>query len=429
MPEGRCTLEIFVNGGWTTAATVRVEDTARGISSPSTFEYDFDYLDAIEGAFEARDARAVSCRYPLNYEDHAEATWPAFLLDLVPAGAARRHWEARQQLPDNSTSDWPVLVRGAGNPPGNVRVAEAVEVPAAGEHPGFERDEVIRRGEDFIEYARASGAPVSGSTGAGGDSPKFLLREDLAGRWHADGALPDDRTRRCWIVKYPRNRGDVGDRLVLEAEAGYHGIAKRIGVRTHGRVEWQDDCLFVERFDRIVTPGGIERLGLESLYSLAGVAEFGASMRKERMAAAIAQFATDPASELREFLLRDVLDVAMGNTDNHGRNTSVIKHADGKIALSPLYDFAPMMLDRSGIARVCRWQHEDAGYPEWRNVLTYLGELGLAPGPTRVWLRDLAEAVLALPVTMSDLGVPAAVINACKPRIHRVGDALAALPA
>jgi len=406
-----------------------MEDTAAGTTSPARFEYDFDYLGSMGHALGARDSRAASCRYPLSYEDHPERTWPAFLLDLMPSGAARRHWETRYGLPNNASSDWHVLVRGGGNPPGNLRVAEAVEPdPASPSHLGFAREEVVARAADFIEYARASGAPVSGSSGAGGDSPKFLLREDLRGRWHADGALPDDRTRACWIVKFPRNRADPADRLILRAEAAYHRVAARFGARTHGRVEWESDCLFVERFDRIVTGRTVERLGLESLASLVGVAEFGVPIRKERLTAAIAQFVRDPAKELREFLLRDVLDVALGNTDNHGRNTSVLKHADGRVALSPLYDFAPMFLDRSGIARVSRWA-DDSGLPDWAQAAESLSEHGLDAAETRRWLGGLADPVRELPTTMRDCDVPSEVVAESTNRIHRVGDALARLSA
>lgn len=429
MPGERCQIELFVDGSWRTAATVHVEDTAAGTTSPGRFEYDFDYLGTAGNAFGARDARAASCRFPLNYEDHPERTWPAFLLDLMPAGFARRHWETRFGLPNNAWSDWAVLVRGAGNPPGNLRVAEAVEKePPPGSHPGFAREEVVARAADFIEYARTNGAPVSGSTGAGGDSPKFLLREDLEGRWHADGALPDDRTRCCWIVKFPRNRADATDRLILRAEAAYHRVAARFGIRTYGRVEWENDCLFIQRFDRIVTGRAVERLGLESLASLVGLAEFGVPIRKERLAAGIARFVGDRATELREFLQRDVLDVALGNTDNHARNTSVLKHADGRVALSPLYDFAPMFLDRSGIARVSRWA-DDLGFPDWARAAEALEEHGLDPVETRRWLHALAGPVRDLPATLRDCDVPAEVVAECGGRIQRVADALARLAA
>ncbi len=271
--------------------------------------------------------------------------------------------------------------------------------------------------------AHQCGAPVSGSSGAGGDSPKFLLREDHDGRWHADGVLPDDRTRACWLVKFPRTR-DASDRLVLEAEASYHRIASRFGARTGGEVTWERDCLFVPRFDRVIHSGHVDRLGLESVCSLAGVAEFGAPVPKEKLARALGAYASEKETELREFVLRDVLDVALGNTDNHARNTSVLKRTGGFVGLSPIYDFAPMFLDARGIARVCRWA-DGSDFPNWNGVGAALVSLGLHPGTTKRWLGGLGERVAELPAVMRDCGAPDAVTARCKERIARVARALA----
>ena len=421
-----CGLEVHVDGEWCRAGTVHVEDTSKGIPSPGRFEYDFDYLDRMSDALGVRDARAVSCRYAVGYESFEEKRWPAFLLDVIPSGAARRFWEAKLGLPNTDGSDWQALIAGAAHPPGNVRIADAKDhYDGPPDHPGFPRSDILDRHEGFIEYAHACGAPISGSSGAGGDSPKFLLREDLHGRWHADGALPDERTKACWLVKFPRTL-ERSDQIILEAEAAYHRVARLMGVRTYGEVTWERDCLFVPRFDRIVADVRVEYLGLESLCSLSGVAEFGVPIAKERLATALAAFTTDRKSDLREFVLRDLLDVALGNTDNHARNTSVIKRADGRIALSPLYDLAPMILDRRGIARVCRWA-DRSDYPDWSRVADALGPLGLEVAETKRWLRGLADPFGTLPNTMRECGVPDVVVARCKERVVRVARSLAAV--
>lgn len=47
-------------------------------------------------------------------------------------------------------------------------------------------------------------------------------------------------------------------------------------------------------------------------------------------------------AEIIEYVLRDVLNRAAGDTDNHGRNTALQKRTDGWIGLTPRFDFAPM---------------------------------------------------------------------------------------
>lgn len=426
----RCHLEIHLDGGWHTAGELCMDEPARGMQSAASFDYDFDFLDRYAHRLGARDVHAVSCRYGLGYQAYRQESWPAFLLDIVPSGAARRTWERELELPNTSASDWPLLLRGGDNPIGNLRIREAAaasrnQVTAA--HPGFARAEVLARATDFLEYARRSGAAVAGGSGAGGDAPKFLLREDHDGRYHADGALADEHTARLWLVKFPRS-GHVDDRAVLRAEAIYWQIATQLGVRTAGALEWVDDTLFVPRFDRVREGNAIRYLGVESLCSLAGVAEFGVAIAKERLAAAVvAHVSVQPEAELRELLLRDVLDLALGNTDNHARNTAVLKHVDGTVALSPLFDFAPMFLDTQGIARVCRWRSERTGALDWHDVVRALEPHGLDAAKTLRWLAELSETVRVLPTLLHDAGLEPRVLARCAPLIERTAGSLEAL--
>ena len=417
---GKCLLEVHAEGAWRTAAEVRVDDTAAGPHSPSRLEYNVDYVDAMGQALGTRDLRAVSCRHPVTYEEVVLDRWPAFLLDIIPSGAGRRWWEARLGLPNLPRSDWALLLEGGGNPVGNVRVAGAAAAAAGQpEHPGFERTEVLERGAEFIEYAHQHGAWIAGGSGAGGDAPKLLLREDDCGMLHADGSLDDARTRKAWFVKFPRSSRDA-DRMILRAEAAYHRIAKQLGARTSAAPTWESDAFFMLRFDRIVEASSVQRLGLESLYALAGVTDWGATVSKEVLAATVARFVTEPRGELHELLLRDVLDVALGNTDNHGRNTAVSKSIDGRIELSPLYDFAPMVLDPQGIARVCRWRAEDSGFPDYASVAEELGRHGLDASATKRWLVELGDRVAELPALMKEEDIPPFVVDALERRIARV---------
>ncbi|WP_258197996.1 HipA domain-containing protein [Pseudomonas capeferrum] len=47
---------------------------------------------------------------------------------------------------------------------------------------------------------------------------------------------------------------------------------------------------------------------------------------------------------------RDLINKTLGNFDNHGRNTAIIRGQNG-LSLAPIYDLAPMVLDAEGITR------------------------------------------------------------------------------
>jgi serine/threonine-protein kinase HipA len=227
-------------------------------------------------------------------------------------------------------------------------------------------------------------------------------------------------------VKFPRTRDGV-DRRILEVEAAYHRVAKAFGARTFGDVTWAEDCLFVPRFDRLREGNKVTYLGMESLCSLAGVSEYGVPVAKETLAQAVALYTTDPTQELKEFLLRDVLDVALGNTDNHARNTAVLKMPDGRIELSPLYDLAPMVLDPRGIARVCRWKDKGV-VPRWEEVSESVESMAaLSVRDVRSFLRDLGPRVEELGAIMRACGVPKDILTKRESAIDQVARSLLAL--
>jgi serine/threonine-protein kinase HipA len=433
----QCTIEIHHHGQWHTAALFEPAETVhqQGYRSPGRLSYDVAYAGQY---LHSGISHALSCRYPLGFELHNEQQWPAFLLDILPAGAGRRFWLQRLQQHDGATADWSLLVNGSGNPIGNLRVREASMQAAEDttEHAGFSYEDVVEHQSDFIEYAWQHGAPVAGSSGAQGDAPKFLLTQDKQHRWHSDGALADSCCHKHWLLKFPKS-ARLADLRVLRNEAAYYEVARWFGVRTGEALRLDNDALFIPRFDRIVQGDGVTRLGVGSLASLAGVSEFGAATSQNSYCHAIATHTTAPQQELLEFVRRDVLNTALGNTDNHGRNTAVIRYADNQVLLSPLYDFAPMILDPQGIARVSRWETrvengcenglekrseevEEQGRPRWKLLTAYLCNLGCEESEVLAMWRELAEKVPQLPAVMQRSGVDAELIVQLQGRITAV---------
>ncbi len=417
----KCEIEIFIKGQWQHAASFTPEASQlnRGYRGKGLLCYEIPFVGQFLEASEA----AISCRYPVNFEHHYAEHWPPFLLDILPSGAGRRYWLQQLNLADGASVDWELLIKGAGNPPGNIRIANAAP-PPTGNHPGFTYQEVVERGEYFIEYAQSHGAPVSGSSGAQGDAPKFLLTQNGEGNWHADGALPDCQAAKHWLVKYPRGKQPT-DYAVLRNERAYYEVARELGLRVGAPLQFDNNALFIPRFDRETSDNGVMRHGLESLCSLAGIAEFGASPSQNLLLDALARYSSCRDEDLKEFIYRDILNVAMGNTDNHPRNSAVIK-TDKQVRLSPLFDFAPMILDDQGIARCCRWEGdaEEAGRPEWGRVAELLQPYGIDSKLFRKELRHFAEKIILLPKIMQRHGVDEDLIERLQPRVDNVYQSL-----
>jgi serine/threonine-protein kinase HipA len=416
-------IEIFLAGRWQSAGVFSPDEKSihRGIACSGTFEYDIDYtVEHLENLPNHR----VGLNYPVSFELFRSPCWPAFFLDIMPAGAGRRVWLRRLGLTDGAEADWELLEKGAGNPPGNIRIAGAA-LPPGLPHPGFTRDEIVEKNADFIEYAEERGAVVAGATDVQGDAPKFLLVRDHDLRWHPDGALPDNEVHDFWIVKFPRGKTDA-DRTVLRNEAPYLEVARQFGLRVGAPLERIEDALFIPRFDRTIAGGAVQRHGLESLCSVAGIAEYGRRGDHAQFCKAISRHAADPKTEIIEYLRRDILNAALRNTDNHGRNTAFLKQEDGLAALSPVYDFAPMFLDPEGIPRSSRWEGElepTIGRPSWGLIAQSLASVVKPDELQAVLLRD-AEAVAGLPETMKGCGVEDQVIDRVAHRCSEIADDL-----
>lgn len=422
-------IEIFYQNDWHLAATFTLLGESaweQGYRAPGLLAYDIEYA---ANHITQSGIAALSACYPVDFAIIKTATWPAFLLDLLPSGAGRRALlNFLNQTEQGPKSDWQLLTQGAGNPPGNLRIKQAAELLDHYQHPGFDKFEIIERAEMFIEYARGHGAPVSGSTGAQGDAPKFLLTLDYHDHWHADGVLPDAQALKHFIVKFPRGHLD-SDKAVLRNEAAYYQVAQVVGLRVHALPEYIKNTLFIPRFDRKKEQKKVLRYGQESLCSLAGIADFGQAIPMEKLCDAFMPHVTHPKQELKEFLLRDVMNVALGNTDNHARNTAISKYPDGSIALSPLYDFAPMILDEQGIARVSRWSEgEVSGFPEWGIIAEIVAKrfasYQVTLGELRTLFFNFSKITEQLPDIMHKAKVDSDLIQRLDGRIKDVTSAL-----
>lgn len=422
--------DIHLCGAWHRCATVELlEESRSSRHGPVRLQYEAAY--AINH-LDARDHRALTVRAPVNLRTRDLPHWPSFLIDLLPQGAARKRIERANNRPD---SDWALLGLGAVNPVGNLRIRPP-EARLHRTHRGFELRDMVSRGDEFVEYAHESGATVSGATDTQGEAPKFWVVEDESGRWHPDSGVLGFAVRRYMLLKFPVPEAGNAARQILQHEALYQKIAQILGLRvTQQLPEFVDGALLIPRFDRRFTNGVEVRLGVESLYSIAGVLDSAVtSLRHHEVLIALANCVTDFESELWEYVQRDFLNLALGNRDNHGRNMAVLKNVDGTLALAPTYDFGPSFLDARAIARVIRWEGEEAGRRDWtliaRNLQTRLEESGIALTDVprlRQSMRNFADKLDGLPELMGECGVAVDIIEQRRPEIQRLARELRAL--
>jgi serine/threonine-protein kinase HipA len=407
-------IELHHSGRWHRAAELEVIEPAQGRKSPTRLGYADSYVETHIDAFGATDQRAFGENYAVGFDVWASPEWPAFLHDIVPSGAARRWWQGRL-APEFRTErelDWLLLANHTVAPIGHLRVATDGQVDH-GETRGFAPHEVLDRDAGFLEYAAARGAAIGGATGAGGDAPKILLSEDEQGNVYPAGTLEDEQVCREWFVKWPRGRDSNADRVVLRTEYLYATVLSELGLHTCTATfypgEDRKPSLWLERFDRVVTASGVQRIPVESLYSLAGVTTPGATMKHQEYLRALHRALTrrgqvaDFVELAREYVKRELLDIVLGNSDNHGRNRALLRGEN--LSWAPIYDLAPMVLDPQGVTRSTTWaNHEYGGRIDWPAVCAELDDW-VPDLALREHLRDFAVSLLALPDLLNERGI------------------------
>ena len=373
-----CTLQIYQEDEWLDCAIVEIvgqQQTGWQAATRTSylFEYAISYMDL-------NDGHALAYHLPVNVQNTLQSTWPAFLMDLLPQGYGRKELLRQLNFSENTQeqADWALLKAGAGNPIGNLRIKEAYEwlqgqFPVQQNH-GFSLDQVVERQENFIESLASYGLFIAGSSGIQGEWPKLLLTQGHDDLFYLDHTLTDHQVKQHWLVKFSRGSDQNLDKILMH-EALYMKIAQYLGLRVHQELELHGKTLFIPRFDRKVSDGKVERIAQESIASLGGKAGFGVRMTHNQICSLLMQCCTEPKQEIFEYLKRDLANVALGNKDNHTRNTAIQRFNNGIIRLTPLFDFAPMWLHPDGIARTTRWERDDhGGMPIWHSVIEQIAE-------------------------------------------------------
>lgn len=431
--ENQCLLQLYLNHSWQDVASFSLFDSpSRGWQAKNYIAYITKHAIDHMGK---QDANAISWNFPVTLDATQSNQWPGFIMDLLPQGYGRQELLRQLQLSPNANqeADWSLLMAGASNPIGNCRIQEAhewLQSRHSATAQGFSQDVIATRGEEFTEHLAQHGLFVAGSSGVQGEWPKLLLTQDASGLFYLDHQLPDDQAKTHWLVKF--SRGESGPlNTILKLEPVWMELAHFLNLRVHDSLMLDGRALFIKRFDRecIETDQSVvARYAQESLYALCNRSGFGARLSHNEACKALAAACSDPLSEIIEYLKRDIANVALGNTDNHGRNTAIQRKENGWIGLTPLFDFAPMVLHPDGIARTTRWDSDDLGLPIWQSIISQaVIATDLSPTPIIQALQQMAPLIQQLPEEMKRLSVDDSIIERFSGRCESIAKQLGAL--
>jgi serine/threonine-protein kinase HipA len=408
------TIQIYVDGQWHDALDLSFSDVQKVAGTRSTTSYTMEYLHTFYAVTENIFEYAVSVNLPVNWGVEDTNGFPAFVYDIIPAGHAKKSLLKRfnDEKPEGMDTDLFLLGRCTPSPIGNLRVKESVEALEDSGVEAFARQEVVERTNDFLEYAYEAGAALGGATGAQGEAPKLLLAEGHDGQLYADAMLDDSLVHSHWLVKFARNKVTENDKNILRAEYQYYNAVSSLGlntVATNGLSleEAEKPSLWMPRFDRFVDGESVGRIAVESVYSLLGNTDPGSRLRHEDVLSKLIELWCSSGQHhevpelIFEYIRRDLLNRILGNSDNHGRNTSIFRYRD-RFDLAPIYDLAPMILDAEGVTRATKWQAERKGSPKWRDICACFPQW-YAPDDLYGRIRDAAKEFRALPDLLVDM--------------------------
>lgn len=412
-------IQVFIEGDWQDAALMRFDNINE--DADNSLVYQPNYVLA---HLNKRGAAAVSATLPLVLaETYRQKPWFGFVDDIAPAGASLRWWieflgiksQPIHQIKGN------LLKQAVIAPVGNLRIKECVDdIAPKVRDVRFTVDDVVRRDSDFLSYAQERGAASGGATGAGGEAPKLLLVQDQnEGIWIDSIQDPTVTGQRHYLVKYPRGKRTDIDKDILRAEFHYYHELTATGFHTiplEGMKLLTSDTnipsLWLPRFDITERNNRRHWFGLESVYSILNTRGY---LRHPIVFNALCNVTSAVSEEQRtdlaiEYLSRDLLNIAFGNSDNHGRNMAVIKD-DENIKLAPIYDFAPMKMDEKGVTRTTKWGEplEIGGRYDWQAIAKSLH--GADPQAVLSGLCNTASKLIGLVDRLEQRGVPERVLT------------------
>ena len=350
---------------------------------------------------EAEDAYPLSLSMPLARREHRGAAVEAYLEGLLPDNdAILRNWGRRFGV--SARNPFALLAHVGEDCAGAVQFAapervDAVRSAAAGSVTWLSDAEVAQRlrelGRDPAAWREASDTGQFSLAGA--QRKTALLRE--SGRW----GVPSGRVPTTHILKPPL--ADFAG--AAENEHLCLALADRLGlpVARSEVLRFEEQVVIaVERYDRVSIDGELVRIHQEDFCQALGwpprqkyEAEGGPGARA--VVGVLREHASRPDADVARFVDALAFNWAVGGTDAHAKNYSVLIGARRQVFLAPLYDIASALpYPKQVPLRKMKLAMKVGGeYQVWkidrRSWARFAEEAGLDPDAVVARVRDLLD--------------------------------------
>lgn len=309
----------------------------------------FTYLTAA-----LAEGRALSLSMPLRDEPYGDVAARAFFDNLLQENAALDLVMARHGVARNDVAGllWFLGRDCAG------ALSCVPEGEGPGKMPGVLAQDYDPLPDPEIERIMRSLAEDRRlPMGTADPSPLAGVQGKIAVAVLADGGLalpkPGSGAPTTHILKVPRRgEGELVDheRALMALAAGVldHPVAETAILEAG-----QQRGLIVRRFDRRVEKGRVHRLHQEDFAQALGLP---AALKYERGGAGGRAFTAArigwllgqtrvPLAARQAFRAMTLMNLAVGNTDNHAKNHALLYDRPGPPVLAPLYDVVPVLTD------------------------------------------------------------------------------------
>ena len=329
---------VFIEHDGETVPAGRLVITEDGRWSKSVFDYGRGYLqrsgsvalDPVQLPLEARQIETPADFILFNsLRDAAPDAWGRKLIDIHMMRTRRRPAMEAEYLLLSQRSTRPGALRfgPTSAAPGSVL---GIELPEASSDPGTLEAflELVALHEAGSEIPDSVLDHIAPGTSLGGARPKATIEVD---------GFP-------WLAKFPSS----GDRIdMIAAEAGCLDLCEMAGLRVPERRVISVSgraVLLLKRFDRIMDERGtLQRIHMISSLTLLGRHEMDRAMSGYadiHDAVSRHGVASDAGEEIFRRMLMNVL---LGNTDDHYRNHAFLLDRNGRYRMSPVYDITPSL--------------------------------------------------------------------------------------